>query len=419
MFPNVRLLIAAVLVSVVALSCGFGVFAALGVNREPLRRLPAGATALQLVAKEAAAASSTWGAPFGPGFRMSEAKIGAVITDASIVTPTRHETSAPPKEPSLWAAGTLKAEATETSPAPAVQPIPISAVTATSSSAAPRAAEQPAPTTSVPQPPSPPAAAAISPTPSVPLTSTARTTAQKTPSVGAQGVQPAPDAVTTAAEDKPAAAAAPRIVTAEPTLPPAPDVVTKAAEEKPAAASAPSVVAAEPAANLAPPSVDAQGLQPAPDAVTKAAEDKPAAAAASVAAVEPTANAAASDASPADVTGTVPDADTPEAKMPGKLMREPGLKAPRKVVRRPIDRRIAKRRPVQPTVASATYWSGNGTATFQDPVFATAPNTSANAPVRMRRTARKPAVIKKVVPIKKTATTTTTPANPSAWPTTE
>jgi hypothetical protein len=38
MFPNVRLLIAATIVSVVALSCGFAVFAALRVNHEPLAR---------------------------------------------------------------------------------------------------------------------------------------------------------------------------------------------------------------------------------------------------------------------------------------------------------------------------------------------------------------------------------------------
>jgi hypothetical protein len=38
MFPNVRLLIAATIASVVALSCGFAVFAALRVNHEPLAR---------------------------------------------------------------------------------------------------------------------------------------------------------------------------------------------------------------------------------------------------------------------------------------------------------------------------------------------------------------------------------------------
>ena len=50
MFPNVRLLIAAVVASVVALSCGFAVFAVFRVNHEPLSRLAAGAAPLQLAA---------------------------------------------------------------------------------------------------------------------------------------------------------------------------------------------------------------------------------------------------------------------------------------------------------------------------------------------------------------------------------
>jgi hypothetical protein len=50
MFPNVRLLIAAIIASVVALSCGFAVFAALRVNREPLAGLPSAAPPLQLLA---------------------------------------------------------------------------------------------------------------------------------------------------------------------------------------------------------------------------------------------------------------------------------------------------------------------------------------------------------------------------------
>src|SRR6202044_578466 len=52
MFPNVRLMIAAVLASVAALSCGFGVFAAFRVSNEPLARLQAVATPLQLAADQ-------------------------------------------------------------------------------------------------------------------------------------------------------------------------------------------------------------------------------------------------------------------------------------------------------------------------------------------------------------------------------
>lgn len=49
MFPDFRLMIAAVLGSVVALMCGFAVFAAFRVNHEPLARLPSATAPLQLV----------------------------------------------------------------------------------------------------------------------------------------------------------------------------------------------------------------------------------------------------------------------------------------------------------------------------------------------------------------------------------
>ena len=54
MFPNIRLMIAAIVASIVALSCGFGVFAAFRVNHEPLVRLPPITAPLQLIAGNAA-----------------------------------------------------------------------------------------------------------------------------------------------------------------------------------------------------------------------------------------------------------------------------------------------------------------------------------------------------------------------------
>ena len=443
MLPNVRLLFAALLVSVVALSCGFGVFAALGVSREPLGRLPASTTttALQLVDNEAAAKPATWGAPFGPGFHPSVAQIGAVATDASIVTPARGETSAPSKDPNPWTAGTFKAEATATSPTPVVQPIPISAVTAMPSSptlpaasAAPSAAEQPAPTPVVSVPPALPAAATVSPAPAAPLASTASAAAQETPSANVQGDRPAPDVITKAAEDKPAAAAvstAPATplastasAAAEETGPadvqgnkPAPDVVTKATEGKPAPATVSSAPATPPASMASTaaqetPSGNVQGDRPAPDAVTKAAEDKPAPAAAPVVAVvEPTATAAPPAASPLDVTGTVPDAATVGAKMPEELTPMPEPREPRKIVRRPIERRLVRRRPAQPTNAPTSAWSYNNTSPYQARVvFRSAPRAFGNASITGRRTVRRTATTAT------TATATTpTPAYPSAW----
>jgi hypothetical protein len=54
MFPDVRLLIAATLASVLALICGFGVFAAFRVSHDPLTRLPPATAALQPVADKGA-----------------------------------------------------------------------------------------------------------------------------------------------------------------------------------------------------------------------------------------------------------------------------------------------------------------------------------------------------------------------------
>jgi hypothetical protein len=222
MFPNVRLLIAALLASVVALSCGFGVFAALGVNRDPLAQLPAGATALQLVADEAAAAPATWGAPFGQGSRLSAPQIGAVAARAPVAAPAGRETAALPNAANPWATGTLKAENTDASPhaapsaspMPAVQPAPIPATMPVR--AAPSPAKPPAPIASLTPSAIPPAPAAVTAAPATPLASSPSAPAQeqKTPSVEPQPVQPAADAIAKAAEEKPAANAVP--VSAQP-----------------------------------------------------------------------------------------------------------------------------------------------------------------------------------------------------------
>src|SRR5271166_2177013 len=58
MLPNVRLLIAAMLASVLVLICGFGVFAAFRVSRDPIAHLPVAAPPLQLIAENRAASSA-------------------------------------------------------------------------------------------------------------------------------------------------------------------------------------------------------------------------------------------------------------------------------------------------------------------------------------------------------------------------
>ena len=54
MLPNLRLMIAAILTSVLALSCGFGIFAAFRVSHDPFAHLPAAMAAPQLATENAA-----------------------------------------------------------------------------------------------------------------------------------------------------------------------------------------------------------------------------------------------------------------------------------------------------------------------------------------------------------------------------
>ncbi len=87
MFPNVRVMIAAMVASVVALSCGFGVFAALRVNHEPLVRLPAATAPLQLVANTATMPAVVVAAaePFDHRFQINLQQRAGSATDS----PTR------------------------------------------------------------------------------------------------------------------------------------------------------------------------------------------------------------------------------------------------------------------------------------------------------------------------------------------
>jgi hypothetical protein len=83
MFPNVRLMIAASLASVVALICGFGTFAAFQVSHEPLVRLPSASAPLQL-SPDNGATPMAYAAPepFDRRFQISEAKNAAEAVDA-------------------------------------------------------------------------------------------------------------------------------------------------------------------------------------------------------------------------------------------------------------------------------------------------------------------------------------------------
>ena len=92
MFPNFRLMIAAVAASVVALSCGFGVFAALRVNHEPLARLPAATAPLQLVPDKVAGPALLSASPSPVG----EPEIAAAAPDVPAGESARHESDQTP-----------------------------------------------------------------------------------------------------------------------------------------------------------------------------------------------------------------------------------------------------------------------------------------------------------------------------------
>jgi hypothetical protein len=93
MFPNVRLQIVALFVSVVALSFGFGVFAAFRVNHEPLAQIPASAAPLPLEAENAelSRTATPWGAPFGSRFWLSETQIRGAADLPALSPVVRHD----------------------------------------------------------------------------------------------------------------------------------------------------------------------------------------------------------------------------------------------------------------------------------------------------------------------------------------
>jgi hypothetical protein len=93
MFPNVRLQIVALFVSVVALSFGFGVFAAFQVNHEPLVKVPAAAAPQPRPAENAVPTSTTtsWGAPFGSRFWLSETQIRGAADLPPLTPVVRHD----------------------------------------------------------------------------------------------------------------------------------------------------------------------------------------------------------------------------------------------------------------------------------------------------------------------------------------
>ena len=125
MFPNVRLLIAAVVASVVALSCGFAVFAVFRVNHEPLSRLAAGAAPLQLAAGNPMppAAIPAPADSFGNRFPSNNGDAAGASAQVAPPQPERDDSVEPPSAVATTAAITTTAP--ETEPAEPAQPAPV------------------------------------------------------------------------------------------------------------------------------------------------------------------------------------------------------------------------------------------------------------------------------------------------------
>jgi hypothetical protein len=102
MFPNIRLMIVAMVASMVALSCGFGVFAAFRVNHEPLVRLPPVTAPLQLVAGNSATVTVAAVEPFDRRFQTSPPQSTARPTEPP--TPRRDDREGVESAPAASAA---------------------------------------------------------------------------------------------------------------------------------------------------------------------------------------------------------------------------------------------------------------------------------------------------------------------------
>ena len=175
MFPSVRHLIVAVVASVVALSCGFAMFAAFRVNHEPLSRLATGAAPLQLAAGNPipSVAMPAPAESFGDRFPPNQAAIAGASTEAPPPQPEHDDSVEPPR---AVASTTANAPATDgAEPAQSAPPAPVAQapaaepdakpdeVAATPSEAPPATPGEPVPAkteTAATEPPAEPAASA-------------------------------------------------------------------------------------------------------------------------------------------------------------------------------------------------------------------------------------------------------------------
>jgi len=375
MFPNVRLLLGALVASVVALTCGFGLFAAFRVNHEPLSRLPVGTAPAQFVANDVAAPRTGWGTPFDGQSHLNGPQRGEIAVDA----------------PDATGAGQINVMASSTGTAeiskPAAAATPVIETSPSRGLAQPAEVIEPAvsvtPAATVPPPPAPEAAERILPS----VQAANGSSQQITPAAAIVAAAPAGNAanppsiapdqtasVPSSSADTPAPSAS---ANAPPDVSPVQTTgtITSTSAVPEPSASVPAASAAPAVSDLSAqkPPVEAEAITPVPaakpdndsGAAMKAAVPAIAAATPSdpPSAVAPPANEAAP--SPMAVTAPVKAAAKPvrkiEAKKTGKIVRKPAVHR-RAVVRRRIVRRV-RRSPGQ-----------NGSPI--DPVFQSAPSFS-------------------------------------------
>ncbi|HYP10728.1 MAG TPA: hypothetical protein VEQ86_04495 [Xanthobacteraceae bacterium] len=102
MFPNVRLMVVAILAAITGISCGLGLFATFRVNHEPLARLAEGSPPLQLALNNRSLGSEA-GAPLEarlPGKDAARLISVPVILVAPSPAPSREPSPAPSRTPS-------------------------------------------------------------------------------------------------------------------------------------------------------------------------------------------------------------------------------------------------------------------------------------------------------------------------------
>jgi len=255
MFPNIRLLFAALFGSVMTLGCCFAVFAILGVSHEPLSRPPSASAPLHFVTETTPAnAKNTWGAPFGP--QPDGAQNVRSAADAPAIGPGRPGGVEAPNGSTVGpelTTGAIPAHTADKNPAPAASPASLQAPEIAEHARAPEmtlAAAPPIPLSDEDPPPQPehvqatpvadPPAAALDLMSPQPIEPAARTALVEAPAdVAVAAPVPPPAQATGAMPDSAAPQAAIPDVAPPDATPPAqveekhPARVTRAALRKP------------------------------------------------------------------------------------------------------------------------------------------------------------------------------------------